>query len=54
MKKDPLHVKQDEWAYTCTQTNARRKTKRARGKAKRQLSKKLLGQALAQEDSPGL
>ncbi|WP_428074654.1 hypothetical protein [Candidatus Avelusimicrobium aviculae] len=46
MKQDPLHVKQDEWTYTCTQSAARRKVKRARGKAKRQLSKKLVGQAL--------
>ena len=42
MKKDELHVAQDEWAYTLTKTPARKKAKRARAKAKRQLTKKLL------------
>lgn len=46
MKKDILHVKQDEWSYTCTEAAARRKAKRARGKAKRRLSKQLLAQDL--------
>ena len=41
-KKEILHVAQDEWSYTCTKTSARTKVKRARNKAKRQLSKKLL------------
>ena len=39
-----LHVTQDEWSYTATKTSARKKVKRARVKAKRQLSKKLLAQ----------
>ena len=47
MKKDELHVSQDEWTYTCTKTSARAKVKRARTKAKRSLSKKLLAQELA-------
>ncbi|MCI7043813.1 hypothetical protein [Candidatus Avelusimicrobium faecicola] len=46
MKPDILHTKQDEWAYPCTQTPARRKAKRARGKAKRRLSKQLLAQEI--------
>ena len=50
MKKDELHVKQDEWAYTATQTAARVKIKRTRAKAKRRLSKKLLAQELASEE----
>ncbi len=50
MKKDELHVSQDEWAYSCTRTPARTKAKRARQKAKRSLSKKLLAQALEQDD----
>jgi len=45
MKKEDLHVAQDEWSYTCTKTSARTKTKRARQKAKRQLGKKLLARA---------
>lgn len=49
MKQDPLHVRQDEWAYPCTQSTARRKAKRARTKAKRRLAKKLLGQELQGE-----
>lgn len=42
MRKDELHVKQDEWGYACTRASARNKVKRARAKAKRSLSKKLL------------
>jgi hypothetical protein len=49
MKKDELHVKQDEWLYTCTKSSARIKAKRARTKAKRSLSKKLLAQEMADE-----
>lgn len=49
MKKDELHVKQDEWLYTCTKSAARTKVKRARMKAKRSLSKKLLAQEIADE-----
>lgn len=44
MKKDELHVSQDEWVYTCTKSPARAKVKRARTKEKRRLSKKLLAQ----------
>jgi len=44
MKKDTLHVVQDEWSYTTTKSSARKKVKRARAKAKRQLSRKLLAQ----------
>lgn len=47
MNKQVLHVKQDEWAYTCTKSAARTKAKRARSKAKRALSKKLLADAFA-------
>ena len=50
MKKDELHVSHDEWAYPCTKTPARAKVKRARQKAKRSLSKKLLTQALEQNE----
>ncbi len=42
MKDKILPVKQDEWAYTATKTPARKKVKRARNKAKRALSKRLL------------
>ncbi|MBR2865707.1 MAG: hypothetical protein IKC13_05505 [Elusimicrobiaceae bacterium] len=42
MKDKVLPVKQDEWGYTTTKTSARTKAKRARHKAKRTLSKKLL------------
>jgi len=34
------HVKQDEWRYTTSKTAARKRVKRARSKAKRQLVKK--------------
>lgn len=51
MNKQELHVKQDEWSYTCTKSAARVKAKRARNKAKRALSKKLLAQA-AQGENP--
>ncbi len=44
MKDKTLAVKQDEWVYTTTKTPARTKVKRARNKAKRALSKKLLQQ----------
>lgn len=50
MKKDPLHVSHDEWAYPCAKTAARTKVKRARQKAKRTLSKRLLAQELAQRE----
>lgn len=46
MKKDDLHVVQDEWSYTVTKTPARKKAKRARQKAKRQLSKKRIAQEI--------
>lgn len=49
MKKDELHVSQDEWTYTCTKASARAKVKRARTKAKRSLSKKLLARELETE-----
>lgn len=49
MNKDELHVSQDEWIYTCTKTSARAKVKRARTKAKRCLSKKLLAQTLQEQ-----
>ncbi|MBR4681817.1 MAG: hypothetical protein IKP06_00715 [Elusimicrobiaceae bacterium] len=49
MKKDELHVAQDEWVYTLTKTSARKKAKRARAKAKRQLTKKLLAQTPLEE-----
>lgn len=42
MKDKILPVKQDEWTYTATKTAARQKIKRARNKAKRALSKRLL------------
>ncbi len=51
MKKDDLHVVQDEWSYTATQTAARTKIKRTRAKAKRRLSKKLIAQELAQAEN---
>ncbi|WP_158093809.1 hypothetical protein [Candidatus Avelusimicrobium gallicola] len=51
MKKDELHVSQDEWAYPCAKTPTRAKVKRARQKAKRTLSKKLLAQALMQDET---
>jgi len=35
------HVKQDEWSVAVSKSSARRKVKRARNKAKRQLAKKL-------------
>ncbi len=44
MKDRILPVKQDQWGYTATKTSARTKVKRARNKAKRTLSKKLLKQ----------
>lgn len=47
MNKQEMHVKQDEWSYTCTKCAARTKAKRARSKAKRALSKKLLADAFA-------
>jgi len=50
MKQDDLHVVQDEWAYTATKTAARGKMKRARAKAKRRMSKKLLAQELVSEE----
>lgn len=50
MKKDELHVSQDEWTYTCTKTSARAKVKRARTKAKRSLSKKLLTQEMQTDE----
>ncbi len=50
MKKDELHVKQDEWLYTCTKSGARAKVKRARTKAKRSLSKKILAKEIANEE----
>lgn len=42
MKDQDLPVKQDQWSYTTTKTSARKKVKRARSKAKRALSKRLL------------
>ncbi|MCL2888770.1 MAG: hypothetical protein FWF35_05780 [Elusimicrobia bacterium] len=36
------HVKQDEWRYTTSKTAARKRVKRARSKAKRNLAKRLL------------
>lgn len=51
MNKQELHVKQDEWSYTCTKSAARVKAKRARSKAKRALSKKLLAQTAYGEES---
>ena len=51
MKKDELHVSRDEWAYPCTKSPARAKAKRARHKAKRTLSKKLLARALKQDET---
>ncbi len=42
MKDEILAVKQDRWLYTATKTAARKKVKRARSKAKRALSKRLL------------
>ena len=53
MKEDLLHVAQDEWSYTATKTSARKKVKRARSKAKRQLSKKLLAQSADTQDTQG-
>lgn len=50
MKTEELHVKQDDWGYNCTHAFARTKVKRARIKAKRSLSKKLLAQELANND----
>ncbi|WP_424244319.1 hypothetical protein Dip510_001527 [Elusimicrobium posterum] len=44
-----LHTKQDEWSYTTTHGNARKRVKRGRQKAKRSLSKKML-----KEDLDGL
>ena len=50
MKPNELHVKQDEWVYTVTKTAARSKAKRARTKAKRRLSKKLVAQEIGKEN----
>jgi len=50
MKQDDLHVAQDEWGYTCTKTSARKRVKRARNKAKRQLSKKWLARPQEPEE----
>ena len=42
MKDKLTHTKQDEWRYTTTKANARVKVKRARQKAKRRITAKLI------------
>ncbi len=47
MKDKLTHTKQDEWRYTATKAKARAKVKRARQKAKRRITAKIIKKDLA-------